>query len=121
MFTTSRFSSLPHRNYAANGIRNAPRSRRTHLQREFDQDSPVPRSSNQSFTVWCNRFDNLIQRFEEPSSMVRWDSPLFTVPWNEELPVSDIWKAITAGVVKAPNAGTAAVRWSSCVTLSPPT
>ena len=43
MFTTSRSSSLPHRNYAANGMRNAPRSRRTRLRREFDQDSPVPR------------------------------------------------------------------------------
>ncbi len=50
--------------------------------------------------------------------MVRWDSPLFTVPWDEELPVGDIWKAITAGVVKPPNAGTTAVRSSSCVTSS---
>lgn len=60
--------------------------------------------------VRYNRFDNLIQRFEEPSSMVRWDSPLFTVPWNEELPVGDIWKAITDGMIKPPNAGTTAVR-----------
>lgn len=42
--------------------------------------------------------------------MVRWDAPLFTVPWNEELaPVEEIWQAVTAGVLKAPNAGTSSV------------
>ncbi|EJD02833.1 chromatin associated protein KTI12 [Fomitiporia mediterranea MF3/22] len=56
------------------------------------------------------RLDNLIMRYEEPSSMVRWDSPLFTVPWTDEnLPEEDIWKAIMEGVVKPPNAGTSAV------------
>ncbi|CAG7854515.1 Protein kti12 [Serendipita indica DSM 11827] len=55
-------------------------------------------------------FENLIQRYEEPSSMVRWDSPLFTVPWNEaETPVEGVWQAITAGVLKPPNAGTKAI------------
>ena len=50
-------------------------------------------------------------RYEEPSSMVRWDSPLFTVPWiDEDVPIDDIWKAITEGNVKPPNAGTQAVR-----------
>lgn len=49
-------------------------------------------------------------RFEEPSSMVRWDSPLVTVPWiDEELPGKDIWKAAMEGIVKPPNAGTSAV------------
>ncbi|KIM31273.1 hypothetical protein M408DRAFT_327533 [Serendipita vermifera MAFF 305830] len=52
-------------------------------------------------------FDNLIQRYEEPSSMVRWDAPLFTVPWIEaSAPVEEIWQAVTAGVLKPPNAGT---------------
>jgi tRNA uridine 5-carbamoylmethylation protein Kti12 len=56
------------------------------------------------------RFENLIQRYEEPSSMVRWDSPLFTLPWDEDrMPMEDIWQAITAGVLKPPNAGTTAV------------
>ncbi|KAI5120338.1 hypothetical protein M0805_009414 [Coniferiporia weirii] len=54
--------------------------------------------------------ENLITRFEEPSSMVRWDSPLFTVPWiDDEVPGDEIWKAITEGYVKPPNAGTSAV------------
>ena len=76
----------------------------------FDVSSTRIHQPHVPFIVRCNRFDNLIQRFEEPSSMVRWDSPLFTVPWNEEPPVNDIWKAITGGVVKPPNAGTTAVR-----------
>jgi tRNA uridine 5-carbamoylmethylation protein Kti12 len=42
--------------------------------------------------------------------MVRWDSPLFTVPWSEsDVPIELIWKAITEGNVKPPNAGTQAV------------
>ncbi|GJE97735.1 chromatin associated protein KTI12 [Phanerochaete sordida] len=54
--------------------------------------------------------DNLLMRFEEPSSMVRWDSPLITVPWlDEDIPADDIWKAVTEGNVKPPNAGTQAV------------
>ena len=56
------------------------------------------------------RLDNLIARYEEPSSMVRWDSPLFTVPWSEsDVPIELIWKAITEGNVKPPNMGTQAV------------
>ncbi|KAL5485322.1 KTI12 [Sanghuangporus weigelae] len=54
--------------------------------------------------------DNLITRFEEPSSMVRWDSPLITIPWtDEQLPGEDIWKAVMEGFVKPPNAGTSAI------------
>ncbi|KIM54771.1 hypothetical protein SCLCIDRAFT_341917 [Scleroderma citrinum Foug A] len=54
--------------------------------------------------------DNLLQRYEEPSSMVRWDSPLFTVSWTDtDVPADDIWKAISEGIVKPPNTGTQAV------------
>ncbi|KIK81342.1 hypothetical protein PAXRUDRAFT_15281 [Paxillus rubicundulus Ve08.2h10] len=54
--------------------------------------------------------DNLIQRYEEPSSMVRWDSPLFTISWTDsDVPADDIWRAATAGIVKPPNTGTQAV------------
>ena len=57
------------------------------------------------------RLDNLIARYEEPSSMVRWDSPLFTMPWSEsDIPIELIWRAMTEGNVKPPNAGTQAVR-----------
>lgn len=60
---------------------------------------------------YSNRLENLILRYEEPSSMVRWDSPLFTVAWNDEkIPEDAIWRAITQGDVKPANAGTRAVR-----------
>ncbi|KAJ7188361.1 chromatin associated protein KTI12 [Mycena filopes] len=52
--------------------------------------------------------ENLLVRFEEPSSMVRWDSPLFTVPWTEQVPVSEIAEALLTGTVKPPNSGTLA-------------
>lgn len=59
--------------------------------------------------VVCRSLENLIQRYEEPSSMVRWDSPLITVLWEDEVPVDQIWKAVMEGSVKPPNAGTQAV------------
>ncbi|KAH9485347.1 Protein kti12 [Psilocybe cubensis] len=50
---------------------------------------------------------NLFARFEEPSSMVRWDAPLFTVLWDDkDIPGAEIWDAITKGSVKPPNSGT---------------
>src|ERR1700679_405028 len=56
------------------------------------------------------RLDNLLQRYEEPSSMARWDSPSFTVPWIDESPPNeDVWKAVTEGLVKPPNVGTQSV------------
>ncbi|KAG6816965.1 hypothetical protein H0H87_001279 [Tephrocybe sp. NHM501043] len=54
--------------------------------------------------------ENLIFRYEEPSSMVRWDSPLFTVLWNEDAPPMPlIWDALTKGNIKPPNSGTLSV------------
>jgi protein KTI12 len=51
--------------------------------------------------------DALIQRYEEPSSMVRWDAPLFTVPWDDPTPpLEPIFDAVTSGIVKPPNVGT---------------
>ena len=66
----------------------------------------------------ARRLENLLMRYEEPSSMVRWDSPLFTVPWtDDDVPIDDIWKAITEGNLKPPNAGTQAVNADSSITL----
>ncbi|PPQ68210.1 hypothetical protein CVT25_015042 [Psilocybe cyanescens] len=51
--------------------------------------------------------ENLFARFEEPSSMVRWDAPLFTVVWDDkDVPGPQIWDAITKGNLKPPNSGT---------------
>ncbi|KLO20303.1 chromatin associated protein KTI12 [Schizopora paradoxa] len=61
-------------------------------------------------TYSSSTLDNLIARYEEPNSMVRWDSPLFTIPWIEEdIPGPDIFNAITSGIVKPPNVGTSTV------------
>ncbi|KAL8815717.1 MAG: hypothetical protein Q9223_005170 [Gallowayella weberi] len=48
-------------------------------------------------------FDNLIYRYEEPNGMTRWDSPLFTVPYDDAMPpCEDIWNALigTEGELK---------------------
>ncbi|KAG2130798.1 chromatin associated protein KTI12 [Suillus bovinus] len=43
-------------------------------------------------------------RFEEPSSMVRWDAPLFTILWDDPTPpLERISDAVTTGIVKSPN------------------
>ncbi|KAL8657171.1 MAG: hypothetical protein Q9226_002179 [Calogaya cf. arnoldii] len=48
-------------------------------------------------------FDNLVYRYEEPNGMTRWDSPLFTVPFDDAMPpCDDIWNAMigTEGELK---------------------
>lgn len=63
-------------------------------------------------------FDNLIFRYEEPNGMNRWDSPLFTVPYDDEQPPCEaIWEAIigsdgNAKIVK-PHQATVTVNLSS--------
>lgn len=40
-------------------------------------------------------WENLVYRYEEPNAMARWDSPLFTVLWEDETPpCSEIWDAL---------------------------
>ncbi|KAM0753765.1 chromatin associated protein KTI12 [Meredithblackwellia eburnea MCA 4105] len=69
--------------------------------------------------------ENLITRFEEPSSAARWDSPLFTIscfdPSLEETgpegtdnaEAERIWNALVAGDLKPPNLATVATPTSS--------
>ncbi|KAL8781968.1 MAG: hypothetical protein Q9213_005776 [Squamulea squamosa] len=48
-------------------------------------------------------FENLVYRYEEPNGMTRWDSPLFTVPYDDALPpCEEIWNALigTEGTLK---------------------
>lgn len=72
----------------------------------FDESLP---SSSQLMVH--GSLENLLVRYEEPSSMARWDSPLFTTLWTEEYsPVNQIWEAVTKGNIKPPNSGTLAVR-----------
>jgi tRNA uridine 5-carbamoylmethylation protein Kti12 len=64
-------------------------------------------------------FENLVFRYEEPNGMTRWDSPLFTVLWDDDAPPTDsIWDALIGsdgkGKVVRPNAATVLVR-SRCL------
>ncbi|KAI4255235.1 MAG: hypothetical protein LQ352_002679 [Teloschistes flavicans] len=48
-------------------------------------------------------FENLVYRYEEPNGMARWDSPLFTVPFEDATPpFENIWVALigTEGFLK---------------------
>jgi protein KTI12 len=56
-------------------------------------------------------WDNLVFRYEEPNAFTRWDSPLFTVVWEDLTPpCGDIWDAMIGTEGKAvtvrPNAAT---------------
>ncbi|KAH0565061.1 hypothetical protein GP486_001543 [Trichoglossum hirsutum] len=56
-------------------------------------------------------FENLVFRYEEPNGMTRWDSPLFTVLYDDDAPpLEPIWEAMVGkeGEVKVvkPNAAT---------------
>jgi protein KTI12 len=51
-------------------------------------------------------FSELLLRYEEPNAGTRWDSPLFTVIYDDaNLPIDDIWAAITNTKTK-PNLST---------------
>lgn len=40
-------------------------------------------------------WENLVYRYEEPNAFTRWDSPLFTTPWEDEQPPCEaIWEAL---------------------------
>lgn len=59
-------------------------------------------------------FENLVFRYEEPNGMTRWDSPLFTVVYDDETPpLEQIWDAMVGNDGKAkvvrPNAATVLV------------
>lgn len=77
------------------------------------------------------RLDNLISRFEEPSSSARWDSPLITIasddsPLDERSPDGEfvskeseaVWEALTNRELKPPNLATQVVRFSEFPSLS---
>ncbi|CAG8583035.1 702_t:CDS:2 [Ambispora gerdemannii] len=52
-------------------------------------------------------FDDLVSRFEEPNDRNRWDSPLFTVIYDDpDIPCDDIWQAVMVKKAKPPNLST---------------
>ncbi|KAL1963077.1 hypothetical protein VTN77DRAFT_8723 [Rasamsonia byssochlamydoides] len=64
---------------------------------EVDNEEPYP----------PDLLNNLIFRYEEPSTHSRWDKPLFTVPWSDASPpVEDIFTAITGIAIQKPTTST---------------
>ncbi|KAG9242733.1 RNA polymerase II Elongator complex associated protein-like protein Kti12 [Calycina marina] len=48
---------------------------------------------DKAYTSEC--WENLVYRYEEPNAFTRWDSPLFTVVWEDEQPdYEGIWDAL---------------------------
>ncbi|KAI2722798.1 hypothetical protein CBS147332_3727 [Penicillium roqueforti] len=74
------------------------------------QDTPAPDSTSTEDNEEAyppELLNNLIFRYEEPSTHSRWDKPLFTVPWADaEPPVSDIFEALTGVVLPSTEAPT---------------
>lgn len=51
------------------------------------------REEHKPYSSEC--WENLVYRYEEPNAMARWDSPLFTVLWEDERPPCEaIWDAV---------------------------
>jgi protein KTI12 len=63
-------------------------------------------------------WENLVYRYEEPNAMARWDSPLFTVLWDEEGPPCEaIWEALVGSEAEA---GKKVVRPNQATVLKAP-
>lgn len=60
--------------------------------------------------VWQFRFEELVTRYEEPEARNRWDSPLFTVIYDDEsIPGDKIWDAVILRKPPPPNMSTISV------------
>lgn len=63
-------------------------------------------------------WENLVYRYEEPNAFARWDSPLFTVLWDDEKPPCEaIWEAVVGSEVEG---GKKAVRPNQATVLKAP-
>lgn len=82
----------------------------------------ICRSRNEITHNWPEELlEALIARFEEPNSANRWDSPLFVVTPEDDLPVDEIWNTGVCGKTLTPNQATKlkpAVSASYLTTLS---
>lgn len=69
------------------------------------------------YTTEC--WENLVYRYEEPNAFARWDSPLFTVLWEDERPDCDgIWEAVVGSEAEG---GKKTVRPNQATVLKAPT
>ncbi|KAJ5909516.1 hypothetical protein N7504_004159 [Penicillium tannophilum] len=84
---------------------NDARLQRQASEKTADESQPSPatdtpaKSTDNEEPYPPELLNNLIFRYEEPSTHSRWDKPLFTVPWADETPpVADIFHALS-GVI----------------------
>ncbi|KAI9040707.1 putative RNA polymerase II Elongator complex associated protein Kti12 [Aspergillus affinis] len=97
-----------YRSTSAHPFRNASRTNEARIHRQEEHSNKidpneVPNDESATTTTTDTTepyppelLQNLIFRYEEPSTHSRWDKPLFTVPWADvEPPVADIWSALT--------------------------
>ena len=71
------------------------------------QPQPPSDPSDDEEPYTPSNFENLVFRYEEPNPMTRWDSPLFTLIWEDDEPqtrecFSKIWDAV-AGEARKPD------------------
>jgi protein KTI12 len=74
------------------------------------------REEEQPYESEC--WENLVYRYEEPNAMARWDAPLFTVLWEDEMPPCEaIWDALVGPDAEG---GKKAVRPNQATVLKAP-
>uniref|UniRef100_A0A3P9JMP3 Protein KTI12 homolog n=1 Tax=Oryzias latipes TaxID=8090 RepID=A0A3P9JMP3_ORYLA len=71
-----------------------------------EQSSSWNRSRNPDEQYSQDIFDALVQRFEAPDSRNRWDSPLFTILKDDNLPIESISDALLKRRAPPPNQST---------------
>lgn len=80
---------------------NKPEEAQTPLTKETTPKPGESKDDDEEEAYPPELLNNLIFRYEEPSTHSRWDKPLFTVPWSDpEPPVADIFQALS-GIVLA--------------------
>lgn len=57
---------------------------RKQREREVEQDASVSTTDEDEAPYTPENWENLVFRYEEPNPMTRWDSPLFTLVWDDD-------------------------------------
>lgn len=92
----------------AREINEARLARQSFIIGDENEDEKEVSKDGEPYTKEC--WENLVFRYEEPNAAARWDSPLFTVPWDDvEPPGAAIWDAVifpSSNTKIRPNAAT---------------
>lgn len=80
---------------------------------ESEEKASILSPTDTSDPYTPSNFDNLVFRYEEPNPMTRWDSPLFTLIWEDDTPqteqvFSKLWDVLAGEAKKVirPNQST---------------